>query len=55
VVRRHFIRTLRNRSCAWFQVDDELNSSRRGYSWKFLWEDILKIMNNGNVLDAFKR
>jgi hypothetical protein len=52
---RHLIGALSNRSSAWFQVDDEFDSSSRGHSWKFLWKDILKVMDDWNVLDSFER
>src|SRR3954468_22232123 len=55
VVRRHLIMTLGNRNGARLQVDDEFNLSERGYSRQFFWEDVGKILNDGNVLDPVQR
>ena len=54
-MRRHLVGAFRNWSSAWFQVDDEFDSSNRGYSWKFFGKDILEITNDWNVLYALKR
>jgi hypothetical protein len=51
----HLVGALGYRGSDRFQVDDKLDSSSRGYPWELLGKDILKIMNNWNVLDAFKR
>src|SRR3954469_16548773 len=51
---RHLVRTLGNRNSARLQVDDEFNFSDRGYSRQFFWEDVRKIANDWNVLDAFE-
>ena len=39
---------------AWFQVDDEFDSSSRGNPWKFFWEDVLEFTNDGNVFNALE-
>src|SRR3989337_2752769 len=54
MVRRHLVGTLRNRSGARLQVDNELDSPSRGYSRKFFWENILEFTNDWDVLDALK-
>src|SRR3990170_7446434 len=55
MVRRHLVRTLRNGSGARLQVDNELDSSSRGYPRKFFWEYVLEFTNNWDVLDALQR
>src|SRR3954463_7023128 len=51
---RHLVRTLGNRNSARLQVDDEFNFSDRGYSRQFFWEDVGKVANDRNALDAFE-
>src|SRR3954469_14579430 len=51
---RHLVRTLGNRGGAGLQVDDKFDFSDRGYSRQFFWEDVGKIVNDRNVLDAFE-
>src|SRR3989337_2818632 len=55
MVRRHLVGTFRNRSGARLQVDNELDSSSRGYSRKFFWENILEVTDDWDVLNALKR
>jgi hypothetical protein len=50
MVLRHLVRMLRNRTGARLQVDDELDSSSRGYSWKFFWKNIREVTDNWDVL-----
>src|SRR3990170_7554472 len=54
MVRRHLVGTLRNRSGARLQVDDELDSPSRGYSWKFFWKNILEVAHDRNVFDTLQ-
>ena len=53
-VRWHLIWALSNWGCAGLQVNNKLDSSYWGYSWKFFRKDVGEIANNGNVLDSFK-
>ena len=48
-------RVVDNRNGAWFQVDDELDSPGRGYSWKFFWKDVLEVENDWNLFNSLKR
>jgi hypothetical protein len=54
-MRQHLIGSLGNRSGARFQFNDKLDSSSRGYSWKFFWENILEVVNDWNIFDSLKR
>ena len=54
-MRWHLIGVLSNRGGSRLQVDDEFDSSNRGYSWKFFLKDIGKFANDWDTLDTLKR
>ena len=54
-VRRHLVGSFGDRNGAWFQVDDELDSPGRGYSWKFFWKYVLEVANDWNLFNSLKR
>ena len=53
-MRRHLVGSFGYRSGAWFQVDDEFDSSSRGNPWKFFREDVEEITHDGNVFNALE-
>lgn len=51
---RHLVGSFVYRSGAWFQVDDEFDSSSGGNPWKFFRKDVLEFVNDGNVFNTLE-